>query len=78
MDFVYVLLILGLILKSIHFTHRTPRFVPYIYTVSTIIGMFSIAVFIVLVVDMIIGIIDSISCLQGLNNCQITCNFFII
>lgn len=43
-------------------------------------GMFSIAVFIVLVVDMITGIIDSIGCFgneQG-EACSITCIFHFI
>jgi len=62
MDFIYILIMLGLVFKSIHFTHRTERFIPYVYAASTILGLFSIAVFIVLIVDMITGIIDSIGC----------------
>lgn len=67
MDFIYVMLMLGLVFKSMHFTHRTERFIPYIYIMSTIMGMFSIAVFIVLFYDMILGIIDSILCLNPEN-----------
>lgn len=79
MDFLYIMLMLGLVFKSMHMTHRTERFIPYIYICSTILGMFSIAVFIVLFVDMITGIIDSIQCFasgQG-DDCSITCNFYI-
>lgn len=79
MDFIYVMLMFGFILKSMHFTHITPRFVPYIYRMSTIMGMFSIAVFIVLIVDMITGIVDSIKCLAAVNGvCEITCILFFI
>lgn len=35
-------------------------------------GMFSIAVFIVLFVDMVVGIVDTIKC-SG-TNCEISCN----
>lgn len=62
MDFIYVMFMLGLVFKSIHFTHRTERFIPFVYIMSTIMGLFSLAVFIVLIVDMITGIYDSIQC----------------
>ena len=74
MDFIYIMLMFGFILKSMHFTHMTDRFIPYIYRMSTIMGMFSLAVIIVLIVDMITGIIDSIKCLTATDGvCQITC-----
>lgn len=73
MDFIYVMFMLGFIFKSIHFTHITKKFVPYVYIMSTIMGMFSFAVFLVLLVDMITGIVDSIKCLSTTGVCQITC-----
>lgn len=56
-DFIYVMLFLGLIFKSIHFTNRNEKFIPYIYIVSTIFGMLAITIFIVLFVDMVTGIV---------------------
>ena len=45
---------------------------------STIMGLFSFAVFIVLIVDMITGMVDSIKCLSNPSQtCQITCTFII-
>lgn len=73
-DFIYIMLMLGFVFKSIHFTHITKKFIPYIYTMSTIMGLFSFIVFLVLLVDMITGIVDSIKCLVNPQNvCQITC-----
>lgn len=73
------MLMFGFIFKSIHFTHITKRFIPYIYTMSTIMGIFAFVVFLVLIVDMITGIVDSIKCLTSTNGvCEITCNSFFI
>ncbi len=78
LDFIYVLFMLGLIFKSIHFTHRTKPFIPFIYGMSTIMGLFSVAVFLVLLVDMIQGIADSIKCMTLKGPCQVTCNILFI
>lgn len=79
MDFIYVISLLGLVFKSMHFTHRTQRFFPFVYGMSTIMGMFSIAVFIVLIVDMAQGIADSIKCLTNPGKtCQVTCKYISI
>ncbi len=69
---------LGLVFKSIHFTHRTKPFIPFVYGMSTVMGLFSLAVFLVLLIDMITGIVDSIKCLGATNTCQVTCNITII
>ena len=75
MDFIYVIMMLGLVLKSIHFTHREEKFIPYVYGMSTVMGLFSIAVFLVLLIDIIVGIVDSIKCMGLLDQtkCQVTC-----
>jgi hypothetical protein len=65
MDFIFIMLMFGLIFKSIHFTHRTEEFISYVYACSTIFGIFATIVFIVLIVDMITGIIDSIKCFSA-------------
>ncbi len=45
---------------------------------STIMGLFSIAVFIVLFYDMILGIVDTIKCLNPKNVCTLTCNIVVL
>jgi hypothetical protein len=80
MDFIYIMLMLAFIFKSMHFTHRTEKFIPFAYIMSTIMGIFSVIVLIVLISDMIQGIIDSYRCyrLANPNDCQITCTFTIM
>lgn len=41
-------------------------------------GLFSIAVFIVLFYDMILGIVDTIKCLNPKNVCTLTCNIIVL
>lgn len=61
-DFIYVAMMLSLILFSMHFSHRNPRFVPYIYGFATTFGILAIIVFIVLLYDMISGLVDGQTC----------------
>lgn len=61
-DFIYVISFLGFVLRSIHLTHRNKKFIPYIYGISTFMGIASIIVFIVLLYDMISGFVDKDSC----------------
>ena len=75
MDFIYVMLMFGFVFYSMHFTHRHKRFLPFIYAISTIMGVFAIIVLVVLFVDMITGIVETINCYVDANNCVITCNF---
>jgi hypothetical protein len=62
MDFIYVMLVGSVIFFSLHLTNSNPKFKPYIYAVSTLFGLFSIAVFGVLVVDVFRGLIDRTAC----------------
>lgn len=78
MDFIYVMLMLGLVFKSMHFTHREEKFIPFVYGMSTVMGMFSIAVFLVLLVDMIRGIVDTFACTDQVKTNCITCNYWIM
>jgi hypothetical protein len=74
MDFIYILLMLAFIFKSMHFTHRTERFIPFAYTISTIMGLFSVIVIVVLLVDMAQGIYDTVKCFsKPMDECSITC-----
>lgn len=61
-DFIYVLLIMSIVFFSLHLTNGNKKFKPYLYAVSTIFGIFSIIVFIVLFVDVIRGLLDSSAC----------------
>jgi cellulose synthase/poly-beta-1,6-N-acetylglucosamine synthase-like glycosyltransferase len=72
-DFIYILIMLAFVFKSMHFTHRTERFIPFTYIVSTIMGIFSIIVFIVLITDMLNGMIDAAKCIKDISKCSFTC-----
>jgi len=62
MDFIYVLMIAGIIFYSLHFKAGSSYFIPLIYTVSTIFGIFMLIIMGVLAVDIIRGLIDNSSC----------------
>jgi cellulose synthase/poly-beta-1,6-N-acetylglucosamine synthase-like glycosyltransferase len=62
MNFIYALLWLGFILYSIHMNNKNPKFISYIYATSTIMGIFSLVVMVVLTVDIIRGLIGDSSC----------------
>ena len=63
MDFIYVLLIMTIVFLSLHLTNRHKRFVPYIYGVSTLFGLFMVCVFLVLIVDIFRGLLtDNTAC----------------
>lgn len=71
------MLMMGLVFKSMHFTHKDEKFYPYVYALSTIFGILSVVVFVILIVDMVQGIIDSVKCFSaGDIYCSITCNYF--
>lgn len=61
-DFIYVMLIMTIVFLSLHLTNRHKRFVPYIYGVSTLFGLFMVCVFLVLVVDIFRGLIYGDAC----------------
>lgn len=56
-DFIYVMIFLGLVFYSMHLTNRHPRFKSYIYGASTAYGIFSLIVIAVFLVDIIKGFI---------------------
>ena len=62
MDFIYVMFVLTMIFMSVHLTNSNPRYKPYIYAISTLFGLFGIAVFLVLTIDVIRGLVDSEQC----------------
>lgn len=63
MDFVYVMLVGAIIYYSLHLTNGSKHFKPYIYAISTLLGIFSVSVFIVLAVDVFRGLIDNSQCI---------------
>lgn len=56
-DFIYVMMFLGLVFYSMHLTNRDSKFKAFFYGVSTAYGIFSISVFGVLMYDIINGFI---------------------
>ncbi len=61
-DFIYVLLIMTIVFLSLHLNNKQKKFIPYIYGISTIFGLFMICVFLVLVVDIFRGLFNGTSC----------------
>ena len=61
-DFIYIMNFLGLVYFSMHLTSRNKKFMPYIYLASTLFGLFSIIIFIVLTFDLIKGLIGDNEC----------------
>lgn len=57
-DFIYAMIFLGLVFFSMHLTNREGRFKSFFYGVSTIYGIFSLAVFGVLLYDIFTGFIS--------------------
>lgn len=61
-DFIYVILLMTLVFYSLHFKSNDKYFMPYIYGISTIFGLFMVAVFAVLTVDIFNGFIYGDAC----------------
>lgn len=61
-DFIYVLLLMTLVFYSWHFKSNDKNFMPYIYGISTIFGLFMVCVFLVLAVDIFKGFIYGDAC----------------
>ena len=57
MDFIYVMMLCGIIFFSIHFKNGSKYYKPFIYGVSTVFGIFMIIVMGVLLVDIIRGLV---------------------
>ena len=47
-DFIYIMLFLTLIFFSMNMTNKNKKFVPYIYITSTMLGLLSITIFVLL------------------------------
>lgn len=54
-NFVYIITTAGLIFYSMNLTNRDKKFIPFVYGVSTMLGLFSLAAFAILIVDIIRG-----------------------
>ena len=64
MDFIYVMMIAGVVFYSLHFKSNNKYFVPLIYTVSTVFGIFMFIIMGVLAVDIIRGLVNGSACKQ--------------
>lgn len=67
MDFIYVMVILSLIYMSLNLNYTDKIFKRMIYSTATVMGVFSVIVFIVLVVDLF----------RGMTGTGVKCNFVI-
>lgn len=61
-DFIYVLLVMSIILFSLLMKNDKKQFKSCMYLITTLLGMFAIIVFIVLMVDVIRGFLNSSAC----------------
>jgi chitin synthase len=55
-NFIYAMLIFGLIYFSINLTNRNQKFVRFVYGVSTILGVMSLIMLVILTVDLVRGL----------------------
>lgn len=62
MDFIYVMLLLLLVIYTLHLAKNEKSFMTYIYTVSTLLGIFMIVVVSVFTVDIVRGLIFDETC----------------
>lgn len=58
-DFLFVLLVMTIVFLSLHLTNSNSKLKPYIYGISTAMGIFMLVVFAVLTVDIVRGLIDN-------------------
>lgn len=61
-DFLYVMLLLTIVFYSLHLKSDQPRFKYYVYAVSTLFGLFMLAVIVVLLVDTVRGLLNDEAC----------------
>ena len=61
-DFLYVMVFLGLVFFSTHLTNRHPKFKPFIYGSSTLYGIFSLIIIVVFTYDIVRGFLGDDSC----------------
>lgn len=64
--FLYALLIFAIVFFSLHLDYKSKKFVYYIYLVSTLLGVFSMLTFIVLLVQTILGFVGTGDCILSL------------
>ena len=53
-DFIYIMNFFGLVFFSMHLTSKNTKFMPYIYIASTVFGLFSLIIFIILTYDLVL------------------------
>lgn len=54
--FIYIVMIGGLIFYSMNLTNKNTKFMSFVYKVSTALGIFSLIIFIILLIDVVNGI----------------------
>ncbi len=56
MNFIYGLTLIWLVYYSVSLTNKNEKFMKFVYGVSTIFGLISIIMFVILVIDLIRGL----------------------
>ena len=59
MDLIYFMTFFGLILYSLNMNSHNPKSKPFFYGVSTVYGIFSIIIIVMLLYDVIVGLQNS-------------------
>lgn len=62
-DFTYAMIVLSIIFFSVTTPANKPVYKPYIYFASTMFGLMTIMVFLVLFIDMIRGLVSDTTCI---------------
>jgi len=62
MDFIYALMVVSVVFFSLNFKNTSKYFIPLIYTVSTVMGIFIWIIMFVLIVDIVRGLLSDSTC----------------
>lgn len=62
MDFIYALMFVSVVFFSLNFKNNSKYFIPLIYTVSTVLGIFIWIIMFVLLVDIVRGLVSDSTC----------------
>lgn len=71
-NFIYALMILGLVFFSVSLTNRDKAFMRFVYSVSTFLGIMSLIIMVILITDLIRGLGQSDSYLIANQSSQFT------
>lgn len=61
-DFIYILYLAGIVVKSVYLKSDNSRFIPFIYIASSLFGLFTIIIFIMLIYDLVSNFLGNPTC----------------